>query len=199
MPKIIIFEGIATSGKSILQNKLGDVLKSLLQEVLLMSMELILPFSIVMGLIAYGLIAKWYVMPVLLPLPRAKALVPLLLLHCFRFIGLAFLIPGVTSQPLDPRFANPAAYGDLLAALLAFMAILALRRGSRTASALVWVFNIEGLLDLLNALTQGLRYTDNGALGATYFIPAVVVPALLVTHVMVFIILLRGESKKDGA
>jgi len=164
-----------------------------------MPIDLILPLSIVMGLIAYGLIAKWYVMPALLTLPRAKALVPLLLLHCFRFIGLAFLIPGVTSQPLDSRFSNPAAYGDLLAALLAFLALLALRRKWRTASALVWVFNIEGLLDLLNAVTQGLRYTEDGALGSTYFIPAIVVPALLVTHVMVFIILLKGESKKDGA
>ena len=164
-----------------------------------MPIDLILPLSIVMGLIAYGLIAKWYVMPVLRTLPRAKALVPLLLLHCFRFIGLAFLIPGVTSQPLDARFSNPAAYGDLLAALLAFLATLALRREWRIASVLVWVFNIEGVLDLLNAVTQGLRFTEDGDLGSTYFIPAIVVPALLVTHVMVFIILLKGEPEKDGA
>ena len=152
-----------------------------------------------MGLTAYGLIAKWYVMPSLLALPRARALEPLLLFHCFRFIGLAFLIPGVTSQPLDPRFANPAAYGDLLAALLAFLGILALRRGWRAAIPLVWLFNVEGALDLLNAVTQGIRYTEDGALGATFFIPAVVVPALLVTHVMVFIILLRREPKGDPA
>ncbi len=162
-----------------------------------MPTDLILPLSIVMGLTAYGLIAKWYVMPVLLPLPRAKALAPLLLLHCFRFIGLAFLIPGVTSQPLDPRFANPAAYGDLLAALLAFLGVLALRREWRTAIPLVWVFNVEGALDLVNAVTQGLRYTEDGALGAMFFIPAMVVPALLVTHVMVFVILLKGEFTKD--
>ena len=164
-----------------------------------MPIDVILPLSMVMGLAAYGLIAKWYVMPVLLGLPRSRALVPLLLFHCFRFIGLAFLIPGVTSQPLDPRFANPAAYGDLLAALLAFLGILALRRGWRTAIPLVWIFNVEGTLDLLNAVTQGLRYTEDGSLGATFFIPAVVVPALLVTHVMVFIVLLRGESKNDRA
>ncbi len=164
-----------------------------------MSTDLILIVSIVMGLTAYGLIARWYLMPVLLSLPQARALVPLLLFHCFRFIGLAFLIPGVTSQPLDSRFANPAAYGDLLAALLAFLAILALRRAWRIAIPLVWVFSVEGTLDLLNAVTQGLRYTEDGALGATFFIPAMVVPALLVTHVMVFIILLRGDSKKDHA
>ncbi len=164
-----------------------------------MPTDLILLLSMAMGLTAYGLIAKWYVMPVLLAVPRAEALVPLLLLHCFRFVGLAFLIPGVTSQPLDPRFANPAAYGDLLAALLAFLGILSLRRGWRIAIPLVWVFSVEGTLDLLNAVTQGLRYTEDGSLGATFFIPAVIVPALLVTHVMVFIILLRGDSKKDHA
>jgi len=163
-----------------------------------MLLNLILPLSIVLALAAYALIAKWYVMPVLLAMPRAEALVPLLLIHCFRFVGLAFLIPGVTSQPLDPRFANPAAYGDLLTALLAFLAILALRGGWRAAIALVWVFNVVGTLDLLNALTQGLRYTEDAALGATFFIPAVYVPALLVTHVMVFIILLRGEPKKHA-
>jgi hypothetical protein len=152
-----------------------------------------------MGLTTYGLIAKWYVMPLLAPLPRARALMPLLLFHCFRFIGLAFLIPGVTSQPLDPRFANPAAYGDLLAALLALLAVFALRRGWRTAIPLVWVFNVEGTLDLLNAVTQGLRYTEDGTLGAAYFIPQVVVPALLVTHAMVFIILLRREAKNNDA
>ena len=164
-----------------------------------MPVNIILLLSIVMGLTIYGLIAKWYVMPVLLALPRARALMPLLLFHCFRFIGLAFLIPGVTAQPLDPRFANPAAYGDLLAALLALLCVLALRRGWRTAIPLVWVFNVEGTLDLLNAVTQGLRYTEGGNLGATFFIPQVVVPALLVTHAMVFIILLRRDSKKSDA
>ena len=164
-----------------------------------MPRELILPVSILMALTAFGLIAKWYVVPVLITRPRATALEPLLLLHSFRFVGLAFLIPGVTSQPLDPRFANPAAYGDLLAALLALLAILALRRGWRAAIPVVWVFNVEGTLDLLNAVMQGFRHTEDlGNLGATFFIPMVVVPALLVSHVMIFIILLRREPRTDA-
>ena len=57
-------------------------------------------------------------------------------------------------------------------------------------------FNIEGFLDLLNALFQGLRYTPDGHLGATYFIPALIVPALLVTHVMVFVLLLRTDVNR---
>ncbi len=155
--------------------------------------NLILPLSIVLAVVSYSLIAKWYVMPWLAPLSRKEALTPLLLLHSSRFIGLAFLIPGVTSVPLDPRFANPAAWGDLLAAVLALIALLALRLEWSAAVPLVWIFNIEGTLDLLNALFQGMRYAPNSDLGATYFIPAVIVPALLVTHFIVFKLLLSQK------
>jgi hypothetical protein len=133
-------------------------------------------------------------MPALVAMPRAEALIPFLLLHSFRHIGMAFLIPGVTAEVLDARFANPAAYGDLLAAVLALIAITALCLRWTVAIPLVWIFNIEGSLDLLNALFQGFRHTPNGHLGATYFIPAVIVPALLVTHFMVFKLLLRPET-----
>ena len=150
--------------------------------------DLFLPLSITIGFISYGLIANWYVMPALSSLPRAKALKPLLFLHTFRYIGLAFLVPGVPAQTLDPRFANPAAYGDLLAAVLALIALLALRFSWVIAIPLVWVFNIEGFLDLINALFQGLRF--DAQLGAAYFIPVVMVPALLVTHLMIFKLLL---------
>ncbi len=58
---------------------------------------------------------------------------------------------------------------------------------------MVWIFNVEGTLDLLNGVAQGLRYTEDGALGATFFIPMVVVPALLVSHAMIFMMLVKGE------
>jgi hypothetical protein len=119
--------------------------------------EFFLPISIVMGLLVFGLTARWYVAPLLARLDRKAALTPFLLFHGTRYIGLAFLIPGVTAEPLDPRFAEPAAYGDLLAAVLALVALLALRLDWPIALPLVWVFNIVGTLDLLNAVFQGLR------------------------------------------
>ena len=151
----------------------------------------IIPLSIIMGLLSYSFIARWYVMPQLAGMPRADALTPLLLLHSFRYIGMAFLIPGVTSEVLDSRFAIPAAYGDLLAALLALVAITALRLRWAMAIPLVWIFNVEGSLDLLNAVYQGFRHIPGGHFGATYFIPVMIVPALLVTHAVIFILLLR--------
>lgn len=148
--------------------------------------DFLLPISLVMGLVVYGLAVRWYLVPWMKARSLADGLTPLLLLHGTRFVGLAFLIPGVTNVPLDPRFAEPAAWGDLLAAVLAIIALLALRRGWRAAVPLVWIFSIEGTLDLLNAVTQGLRFTTSGDMGATYFIPAVIVPLLLVTHAVIF-------------
>ena len=147
-----------------------------------------------MSLLAYGLIARWHLMPWLTSVSRKRAFTPLLLLHSFRHIGLAFLIPGVTAQALDPRFANPAAYGDLLAGVLALLALLALRMDWPVAILLVWIFNIFGTVDLLNALMQGMRHNPPGSMGSTHFIPAVIVPALLVTHYLIFVRLLRREE-----
>jgi len=149
--------------------------------------------GIILSVITYSLIAKWYVMPSLRRIPVENALILLLLLHTTRHIGMGFLIPGVTAEALDPRFAIPAAYGDFLAAILAFVAIGALRMKWAIAIPLVWIFNLEGTLDLLNAVTQGRRFVKAGDMGAMYFIPILVVPALLVTHFMVFVLLLKPK------
>ena len=91
-------------------------------------------------------------------------------------------------EPVAPAaFAVPAAYGDLLAALLALLAIVGLRGRWRIATILVWLFSIAGTVDLLNALYQGMRLGVQ--LGAAYYIPTFAVPALLVTHAMIFVML----------
>lgn len=157
--------------------------------------DLILPVYFVMSLIAYNLIAKWYVMPRLIAMPRDRALIPLLLVHSFRFIGLSFLITGVTDQPLPEGFSHPAAYGDLVAAVLALAAIAALSNRWRIAIPLVWVFSLEGTIDLLYALFQGSTKIEwIGDMGATFFIPAVLVPMLLVTHFMIFKLLIAPKK-----
>lgn len=159
----------------------------------------ILPVCIAMGVLTWSLVVAWYIHPVLGCRPLARALEPLLLLHGFRYIGLMFVIPGVTAAALDPRFALPAAWGDLIAALLALAAIAALRAGTRGATLIVWLFNAWGFADLLNAVVRGLLFTQDGDLGATYWIPATIVPLLLVTHAYIFWLLLGqpGKSKTN--
>ena len=150
--------------------------------------------SIAFSFIAWVIVSARYIWPELRLRQRAEALRPLLILHSFRFIGLAFLVPGVVSPDLPSAFAHSAAYGDIIAATLALLSFLSLPRGAGIVIA--WIFNLWGTLDLLNAFYQanhaGLLA---GQLGATYFIPTLVVPLLLITHGLAFWILLQHEKE----
>ena len=109
-----------------------------------------------LSLLLYALIAKWFVAPRLAPLPLPDALIPLFFLHAFRHLGMVFLVPAVVAPTLPPAFARPAAYGDLVAALLALVAIVALRARWPGAIPLAWIANVVGTLDLLYAFYQGI-------------------------------------------
>ena len=155
-----------------------------------MDVQLLFGISVAFGFVAWAVVTVFYIWPELRDRSRVEALRPVLTLHGFRFIGLSFLVPGVVSADLPIAFARDAAYGDVVAAILALLALTALR--SKLGIALVWVFNIWGSLDLLNAF-----YVANatglwaGQLGAAFFIPTAVVPLLLITHALVFRILLK--------
>ena len=159
-----------------------------------MEAQVIFLIGVFMGLVVWGLIGARYIWPALRLRPRPEALRPLLLLHAFRYIGLTFLVPGVVSPDLPDAFARAAAYGDLTTSLLALIGIATL--GSRLGTIIVWVFNLVGTVDLLNAFYRADRLgvgIEPGLQGAAYFIPTVLVPLLLVTHAIVFRILLRPE------
>jgi len=149
--------------------------------------------SIVMSFIASGIVAGLFLWPWLRGMPRDDALLRLLVPHTFRFLGLSFLVPGVVSPNLSRAFAAPAAYGDLIAAVLAVAAIFSLRSRAIWAIALIWVFNLWGTVDLINAYYQGAlgARIGPGSLGAAFFIPTVLVPPLLIIHGLIFRLLLR--------
>src|SRR5262250_3298801 len=148
--------------------------------------------SIAFSLIAWGMVAARYVWPELRIRQRAEGLRPLLILHSFRFIGLAFLIPGVVSPDLPAAFAHSAAYGDIIAAILALVALQMLPGPAGVAAG--WIFNLWGFADIVNAFYQanhaGLLA---GQLGAAFFLPTVIVPLLLITHGLGFRILLQHQ------
>ena len=154
--------------------------------------------NIAFSFAAWGVVAALYIWPELRVRPRVEALRPLLALHAFRFGGLAFLVPGVVSPDLPATFARDAAVGDIAAAILALLALATLR--SKAGIFAVWVFKIWGTLDLLNAFYQAnAAGLQPGQLGAAYFIPTAFVPLLLITHGLVFRILLQGERAPAGA
>jgi len=147
------------------------------------------------GLGVWGVVAWHYIWPALRERPNPENLKPILLLHAFRFLGLALLVPGVVSPELPAAFAQPVAYGDFISAILALLALATLRTSSGTV--VTWVFNIFGTADLLFAFYQGSRISlpaNQGLLGAGYFILTLYVPLLLVTHGLAFRILLGTKA-----
>ena len=92
-----------------------------------------------------------------------------------------FLTRGATYPGLPFEFAYPAAFGDLLTAIIALVTIPIMLRGSAFAKAAVWFFNIFGTVDLVVAIIHATIYDAPATMGPAYWIPAFWVPLLLVT------------------
>jgi len=149
----------------------------------------LLTVNLVLSTFVFWVVAAIYVAPRLRELDSRAVLVPILLLHATRHLGLMFLAPGGSYPGMPAEFAYPAALGDLTAALLAMAAIPGLRRNARTGWLLAWVFNVFGTADLLVAIALATAFGAAPYMGAAYWIPAFWVPALLVTHYIAFLVL----------
>src|SRR5712691_5753795 len=144
-----------------------------------------------LGLVAYSLIALWYVVPRLSGLPRELALAPLLWIHAFRIVGGTILAPGAVGPGVPMEFRSMIGYGDLATALRALLALIALRTRFTGAIALVWLCVTVGMLDTVNAIIQSIRFSVfTYALGVNWVIVTIYVPALLVSSLLIFMQLL---------
>ena len=158
-------------------------------------MEAILNRILTVNLIATTMVfyvaARLYVLPYLGRWRPRALLIPILLLHSLRHLGLMFLTRGATYPGLPAEFACPAALGDFLTATLAFIAIFLVSQDSPSARLAVWIFNVVGTVDLVVAITLATIYSAAPFMGPAYWIPAFWVPSLLVTHYITFVVLLR--------
>jgi hypothetical protein len=151
----------------------------------------VLTVNLLFSTLVFWVAARLYLLPRLAELEPRTILLPILLLHSLRHLGLMFLASGAVFPGIPPQFAYPAAFGDLLAAVLALVAIPAVAIRARHAKLLVWIFNIEGTLDLFLAILLATIFNAAPFMGPAYWIPAFWVPALLVTHYIAFIVLRR--------
>ena len=151
----------------------------------------VLTLNAIATTVVFYVAARIYLFPHLARLQPRSVLIPILLLHSLRQLGMMFLTRGATYPGLPPQFAYPAALGDLLAAVLAFISIFLVLRNSVYARPMVWVFNVWGTLDLLDAITLATIYGAPVFMGPAYWIPAFWVPALLVTHYITFVVLTK--------
>jgi hypothetical protein len=152
----------------------------------------VLPLNLIANTAIFYVAARIYLLPLVSRFRTQQILVPILLLHSTRHLGMMFLTRGATYPGLPLEFAYPAAFGDLVTAILAFAAIPFVLRASRLAKPMVWTFNIFGTVDLVVVITTATIYNANTAMGPAYWIPAFWVPLLLVTHYLTFVLLRRS-------
>lgn len=165
-----------------------------------MSPATLFNIHLVLGYVAWLLCFGAYIWPRLKVADHVEAQRAIATLHSFRFFGLVFILPGVIGH-LPPTFATVAAYGDLATGLLAMLALLTVK-----VRPLFWLFviafNLVGVSDLVidyyNATRLGLPQIA-GELGATYWIPIIYVPILMITHAAAFYLLIVARSTRPMA
>jgi hypothetical protein len=157
-------------------------------------LDRIMVFNLVMSTIIFYWAAVIYLMPKLKEISAAVIFVPILILHSLRHLGLMFMASGAVYEGMPPQFAYPAGIGDFVAALLALFALYAIRQDKSFKIAAMWLFNVVGTIDLINAISMGAIHNIGPYMGASYWIPSFWVPALLVTHYIVFKKLLLDRS-----
>ena len=166
-----------------------------------MSTELLFQTHLVLGYVAWLLCFGAYILSWLWSMDRVVAHRAIATLHSFRFFGLVFILPGVVSPNLPAGFAVFAAYGDFATGVLAMLALLTVR-----IRPLFWLFvvafNLVGTVDLVvnyyHAVQVGLPAHAEW-LGATYAIPIIYVPLLMITHIAAFYFLARPQPKAARA
>jgi hypothetical protein len=158
-----------------------------------MSPATIFQIHLILGYVPWLLCFGAYVWPRLKAMDGIEAQRAIATLHSFRFFGLVFIIPGVVGPNLPTAFAAFAAYGDFATGLLAMLALLTVRIRS-VFWPLVVAFNLVGAVDIIVDYYHGNQVglaALAGELGATYAIPIIYVPLLMITHVAAFYLLLR--------
>ena len=160
-----------------------------------MSPETLFRIQLGLGYVAWLLCFRAYVWPRLKTMDRVDAHRAIATLQSFRFFGLVFILPGVVGN-LPAGFATFAAYGDFATGLLAMLALLTVR-----IRPLFWLFvvafNLVGVTDLIVDYYHAIQVdlpARAGELGATYAIPIIYVPLLMITHIVVFYLLVRVQA-----
>jgi hypothetical protein len=166
-----------------------------------MSPEMLFPIHLALGYVTWLLCFGVYVLPRLTSMDQVDAQRAIATLHSFRFFGLVFILPGVVGPNLPADFAVFAAYWDLATGVLAILALLTVR-----IRPLFWLFivgfNLVGTVDLILDYYHAIHVdlpAQAGQLGATYAIPIIYVPALMITHVAAFYLLMRPQRKAARA
>jgi hypothetical protein len=166
-----------------------------------MSNFIILNIQALMGMAAYFLIYRTYLRPRLQRLPFHDAVLPFLIVHIFRFLGLTFLVTGQLDASLPRGPLELIAYGDFAASICALMAALALTVRSRAATPLVALFSVVGIADLIMVFPTAMGAgVFDAPMGAMWLTIGLFAPIILLSHVYIaYRLVLHLRGRMTGA
>ena len=150
-----------------------------------------------LSVLIFSLVAKWYIAPALNKLEPYRALVPLFLVHTLRYLPSTAFAPGQIGSDVPMQAMSRIAYGDLMSAILAVVAVMFLRYRWPGALPVAWAVNIVASLDWLYAsFLATSNQLINHFLGGNWYIVHYYVPVIGVIHVMIFTRLLQVDSRR---
>ena len=144
------------------------------------------------SVVIYSMIARFYVWPRLKKMELEDALVPLLFVLSFRYLGLIFFLPEILGNPLPPIWAIPVGLGDMTTGVLSLITIVSLRSRNPIGIRLAWVVGVIGTFDFLYAYLVGIPMKLQLG-GPAYFIPVLFNPAMFVATFMIFKLLISDR------
>lgn len=151
-----------------------------------MSNTVIQVIQTAMAVSAYLLIFRNYLQPWFKAREFGEAILPLLILHIFRYLGLCLLVTGQIDLAVPRDALQWMAWGDLAAGVSALLASIAVTVRSKLSVPLVWLFTVVGIGDLImiapTAKNAGVIDAD---IGTMWFFLVIFAPALLLSHLYI--------------
>lgn len=149
------------------------------------------------GFLVIGLLGLWYVKPYLQGIPRSTALSLLIAPHAFRYIALQLFGAQAGGLAISDSARNFIAYGDLISALLALIALGAIKKRAPWAPAAIWTFAVFGLVDLIAAVARSLDENLSETADSVMFLVSTVYVPLLFVSLFLLIWQLATHTNDD--
>ncbi len=133
-------------------------------------------------LVLFITLTRWYVVPWLTTRPRAEALMALLWVSVFRYVALQVFVAQRDGFPISMGGALEIVIGDVAGAVIAFSAIVLLRRKALAGVMLCWLLVAETTIDTFLNIRGGIEeHLMGAASGITWMILVFFVPAVIVS------------------
>lgn len=151
----------------------------------------------ILGTVSIIIGFKFWMQPRLAKLSFYEALLPLVFLNTFRYLGLTFMSKEQFYSGFPSEFLTTVGLWDMLTSILAIITVLALKGKWKFTIPLVWIFNVIGFADLITAFPQffSLKLYEYN-LGTIWLVFVTYGLVAFLSHIYIFIRLIKNLKKK---